>query len=125
MADILIRMEMPKTCSQCPMCYDYMMCKLNHFAFWNTNEPFDCCDDRLAGCPLHELPEHGDLVEAKSVCDTIDRFLGYLDEDMIFRIKYKLSQDCPVIVPSNKDDLHTMDEFMCGQECGNPEDGSL
>lgn len=56
-----------------------------------------------SGLEIVELPEHGDLVEAKSVCDTIDRFIGYLDEDMIFRIKLKLNQDAPVVIQSNKE----------------------
>ena len=104
MADILIRVEMPKTCSQCPMCYDYMMCKLNHFAFWNTNEQFDCCNERLAGCPLVELPEHGDLIDR-------DAFRAeneyYMNREFI-NPKYEdtlddLLKDAPVVIPSNKE----------------------
>ena len=99
MADILIRMEMPKTCSQCPMCYDYMMCKLNHFAFWNTNEPFDCCDERLAGCPLDELPEHGDLVSKDDVMNAI---LGEPPEAHYPSWYASIVNEIPAIVPSNK-----------------------
>ena len=58
MSDILIKgMEMPKTCSQCPLCYDYMMCSLRDGRFSHMGEPFDCCEMRLADCPLVELPE--------------------------------------------------------------------
>ena len=109
MADILIRgMEMPKTCSQCPMCYDYMMCKLNHFVFWNTNEPFDCCDDRLAGCPLVELPEHGDLIDICNAENAMFALGNYHLND------YKqgwndgikaVIENAPVVIPSNKEDV--------------------
>ena len=45
MPDLLILdMEIPKTCSQCPMCYDYMMCRPLNFHFAEM-ESFDCCDE--------------------------------------------------------------------------------
>lgn len=51
-----------------------------------------------------ELPEHWDLISLKDAKTVIDRFLGYLDEEMIYRIKYKLNQDCPVIIPASKEE---------------------
>jgi len=68
MPDILIRgMEMPKTCSQCPLCYDYMMCSLRDGRFSRMGESFDCCEMRLADCPLIELPPHGDLIDMDKI----------------------------------------------------------
>ena len=68
MPDILIRgMEMPKTCSQCPLCYDYMMCSLREGRFSHMGESFDCCEMRLADCPLVELPPHGDLIDMDKI----------------------------------------------------------
>lgn len=68
MPDILIRgMEMPITCSQCPLCYDYMMCSLRDGRFSHMGESFDCCEMRLADCPLVELPPHGDLIDMDKI----------------------------------------------------------
>ena len=64
MSDILIRgVEMPTTCSECYLCYDYMMCRPLGISFYSDDESFDCCEERLKECPLVELPEHGDLID--------------------------------------------------------------
>ena len=60
--------------------------------------------NRIKELPTIELPPHGDLISLKDAETVIDRFLGYLDEEMIYRIKYKLNQDCSIIVPANKED---------------------
>ena len=44
------------------------------------------------------------MISLKDAKTVIDRFLGYLDEEMIYRIKYKLNQDCTVIVPASKEE---------------------
>lgn len=99
MTDILIRMEMPKTCSQCPAfnC-DYMLC--NILSIYHH----DYYDSRIDGCPLVELPEHGDLISLDDAKTVITRFLGYIDDDLVFRMKFMLGKDCPVIVPPNKEE---------------------
>lgn len=33
-------------------------------------------------------------IKLKDALSVIDRFLGYLDQDMIYRIKHKLEKDC-------------------------------
>ena len=115
MADILIRgMEMPKTCSQCPLCYDYMMCSLRDGRFSHMGESFDCCEMRLADCPLVELPEHGDLIDRgeivahyrKCECNLgSDRHLEFLtvhdwiEEGIVYDLLI-----ASVIVPSNKEE---------------------
>lgn len=33
-------------------------------------------------------------IKLKDVEKVIDRFAGYLDDDMIYRIKYKINHDC-------------------------------
>ena len=42
-------------------------------------------------------------IDIKDAYKVIDRFLGYLDEEMIYRIKFKLNQDCPTadVVPKS------------------------
>lgn len=52
---ILIKMEMPKSCSDCPMCCDYYYCNLARRGFGEA----DCVEIRMDWCPLIELPPHG------------------------------------------------------------------
>lgn len=42
------------------------------------------------------------LIDADKVNETIDRFIGYLDEDMILRIKMKISAIPTVERPQDK-----------------------
>lgn len=120
MADILIRMEMPQNCLFCPC------------SFWDEKTLALWChalstyDDNLVAenvtaieahsgkpskakrpgwCPLVELPEHGDLISLDDAKTVITRFLGYIDDDLVFRMKFMLGKDCPVIVPSNKEEI--------------------
>lgn len=37
------------------------------------------------------------LIDADKVNETIDRFIGYLDEDMILRIKIAIKKDVPTL----------------------------
>lgn len=85
MADILIRgMEMPKTCADC---HDADL--PTAIAFLGTKCP------RATGCPIHELPEHGDLIDKYRI-PYRDTYGGLIAEkDVIDRL--------PVIVPSNKE----------------------
>ena len=108
MADILIRMEMPQSCSDCPMCYDMIECTVSPLRFWYgrpENEQFDFCNERHPACPLVELPEHGDLIDR-------DAFRAeneyYLNREFI-NPKYEdtlddLLKDAPVVIPSNKEE---------------------
>lgn len=56
MTDIVIQgMEMPESCSDCPMCYDQMECTVSPLGFWRgrpENEQFDFCKERHPNCPL-------------------------------------------------------------------------
>lgn len=65
---ILIRgMEMPKSCSDCPLCYGMMECSISDIKFFNVKEQvFDfrtSCTERHPNCPLVFVPPHGDLVD--------------------------------------------------------------
>ena len=97
MPDILIRgMEMPKTCSQCPLCYDYMMCSLRDGRFSRMGESFDCCEMRLADCPLIELPPHGDLISKQTALAALYSDYAYAAMDVI--------EEVPVVVPAERSD---------------------
>ena len=99
MADILIRMEMPKSCG---------FCELRYFDGDADCCPFvgDACGygTRHVDCPLHELPEHGDLIDRDAVldgeCDIISSD-GYYAE---FGFSRDMLRCMPAIVPSNKED---------------------
>ena len=85
MADILIRMEMPESCEGCPIYdSDYGICNFLSVYYQEDNE------GRINGCPLHELPEHGCLIDRDA-----------LPQD---RVEWDDVVNAPVIVPSNKEE---------------------
>lgn len=109
MPDLLILdMEIPKTCSQCPICYDYMMCRLLNFPFAEM-ESFDCCDDRLGGCPLIQVPERTTGFSPYEVCDALVE-AGQHDKKFKIgdTIKYSPSEVCDILMKrrSNDAEIH-------------------
>ena len=46
---LLIDMDMPKCCSDCPLMYDYLECSVTKKRLKSTME-----NERLADCPLSE-----------------------------------------------------------------------
>lgn len=53
-------MEMPKNCSDCPMCYDMMECTVAEpiIAFFKEElDKFDFCTERHPRCPLVQVEE--------------------------------------------------------------------
>lgn len=90
MADILVRgMEMPKSCSDCPM----YTCMHNH-----------------ADCHLVELPEHGDLIDRDAFREDMTAWLNWCSKMWItpteIDVWEKLMETldiAPAIVPSNKE----------------------
>jgi hypothetical protein len=72
-----------------------------------SNEKITSWDDMKAGCPLHELPEHGDLISADDVQHVLDNLLKRTDDDAAIDF-LKWAKDCarvlPKIVPSNKEE---------------------
>lgn len=101
MADILIRgMEMPKGCAECKLNSDTICVLINGCIYDESNG-----SNRRPDCPLHELPEHGDLIDR-------DAFRAeneyYLNREFI-NPKYEdtledLLKDAPVVIPSNKEE---------------------
>ena len=65
MADILIRMEIPEGCLSCNLRatsgLDEWMCMVNRMRFPSWEDGWNGDKYRHVDCPLHELPEHGDL----------------------------------------------------------------
>lgn len=65
---VLIKgMEMPPTCSECRLAYDFMACGVTGNRWYdqdNIDASFDSNNARLPDCPLKEIPEHhGNLID--------------------------------------------------------------
>lgn len=59
-------------------------------------------------------------IKLKDVEKVIDKFAGYLDDDMIYRIKYKINHDCQLFeefTPKGKW-VHIGGDEWCCSECG-------
>ena len=99
MADILIRgMDKPFNCFACDLSY-------------LRGERLFCCVTKdevirykiASDCPLHELPEHGDLIEAEPIkrfiTDGLNRKeFGYDQIQVLTEVEY-----APVIAPADKE----------------------
>ena len=106
MADILIRdMEMPKHCIDCPCMVDKYSGDNCCLQSEEANEKITSWDDMKAGCPLVELPEHGNLIDRDAFREENEY---YLHREFI-NPKYEdtlddLLKDAPVIVPASKEE---------------------
>ena len=65
--------------------------------------------DRRVDCPLIPVPPHGRLIDEADVFSVFDRLAGYLDDDMIFRIKYLIHRDCPTVIPASAREVREND----------------
>ena len=64
---VLIKMDMPKSCSECPCEYDSFRCNVTGTKFWDI-EDFDVFTQRLPNCPLVEIKiPHGRLIDAEQL----------------------------------------------------------
>lgn len=65
-----------------------------------------------------------EYIEREAAEKVIDRFAGYLDDDMIFRIKYALRKHIPAADVAPVRHGHWIEEYDCGyitphcSECG-------
>jgi len=103
MADILIRMEMPKGCKSCKLSSDNHCNATGQWLFSTDllRSGFNWKTCRLPDCPLHELPEHGDLVSKDDVMNAI---LGEPPEAHYPSWYASIVNEIPAIVPSNKEE---------------------
>lgn len=93
-------MAMPKSCLVCS-CTDteYGECVL---------DPEKRCPEdyhkRADWCSLVPVPEpHGDMKDINHINQVLDRFSGYLDDDMIYRLKIAIGRDAPTIIPASEE----------------------
>lgn len=77
MSILIKNMEMPKNCSDCPLNYDQMACKVTGTRWWSDTMVlmgFDSDKERLYDCPLVEIPTlHSDLVDRNKLLAEYDR----------------------------------------------------
>ena len=71
---ILIKdMNIPSSCSDCPLNYDMMSCIITGTRWWSDRimlMDFDCDNERLYDCPLIEVPTpHGRLIDADKLLE--------------------------------------------------------
>ena len=99
MSDILIRMEMPKTCADChdadlPTAIAWLGAKCPWAHGIIDPGVYDLRHGRHPNCPLVELPEHGDLIDRDALCD------GLVSNHPV--VIYASNE--PVVIPSSKEE---------------------
>ena len=106
-------MEMPKSCSACPMLdwdLDYIKCKVTGRHFKVKEEPFGA--RRVDDCPLVPVPPHGRLIDADALRQTMYHEAFETDSPMQkwdsgCWIRYKMFENAeetaPTIIPTDKD----------------------
>ena len=104
MAGILIRMEMPRNCFECPLFTNCDACEGHECGcglLGGIGYEEDISEDRRRDdCPLVELPEHGDLIDRSKlpfVCG------GTTPMEMDYVRRYVVD-GMPVVIPANKED---------------------
>ena len=90
MSKLIVEMEIPTVCDECPMMYDGIVCAATGTEVYPNNQArilkngreFDPCENRLDDCPIcGVLPdEHGDLVDYDEVEKEFNRLLTYMEE---------------------------------------------
>ena len=77
----------PENCDICPIFLVFTTCGLDR-----------------DHCMFQEVPEpHGDMKDINHINQVLDRFSGYLDDDMIYRLKIAIGRDAPTIIPESKE----------------------
>ena len=104
MPDILIRMEMPKSCADChdadlPTAIAWLGAKCPWAHGIIDPGVYDLRQDRHPNCPLHELPEHGDLIEKDLVLEYPTEW--FYDDPYISLSDIKAA---PVVIPAERSD---------------------
>ena len=103
MAEILIRgMKMPKSCKECDLFVNCDSCEgwqclcviLGQIGYYES-VPNDC---RLEGCPLDEIPPHGDLIDKKELLKELHQ--GCTIPSLVPALPIF---EAPVVIPASKE----------------------
>lgn len=94
-------MEMPKSCSDCPMLdwdLDYIKCKVTWRHFKVKEEPFGA--RRVDDCPLISVPEpHGDLIDRNVLREVVKKHATPSDAWV-----FSLIRTAPTVIPASEED---------------------
>lgn len=108
MSVLIDGMDMPKSCAECRLKHyglEGLKCSAKKRMFYRgrdiSNVVDECTAFRHPCCPL--IPIKGRLIYENDVCNIIDRFIGYLDDDMVFRIKTAIKCHTKSVVKSEED----------------------
>ena len=77
MSEFLVKMDTPNRCCDCPMCYDYMLCRLTGKTFGEI----DCVELIADWCPIIKLHPHGRLIDADALFNNLERTGWYDNAD--------------------------------------------
>lgn len=109
MPDILIRMEMPKSCADChdadlPTAIAWLEAKCPYAYGMNKPGVYDLRHKRHPDCPLVELPPHGDLIDQEKIYAEAVELSGPITGDGWDNFGvYDLIKRQPVIVPAKRE----------------------
>lgn len=100
MSVIVKGMQMPPTCSECQLAYDFMACVVTGNRWYdqdNIDAGFDSDNARLPDCPLKEIPEnHGRLIDEDALLreSLADGAYGYVSTKQIY--------DAPTVIEADR-----------------------
>lgn len=110
MSKLIVEMEIPTVCDECPMMYDGIVCAATGTEVYPNNQArilkngreFDPCENRLDDCPIvGVLPEeHGDLVDADAIYERAGQKKGEADPLALVRELWS----APVIIAAERKD---------------------
>lgn len=104
MSILINNMNISKSCEDCEL--REMASRYSTFGPFNVCPYFDKDVSReitnsikREDCPIVDVSKpHGRLIDENDVLNVIERFLGYLDEDIIYRIKYAITHHIPTVI---------------------------
>jgi len=102
---ILINMEMPESCEQCPVCHEYQTlwfvacgCKIT----MKTREVY--CDTRPDCCPLVDVPDkHGRLIDADALFEKAYKAYGMDADETETNFFLDIINNAPTVIPADKE----------------------
>ncbi len=110
---VLIRGEkMPKSCGECQSTLGLFSSKCPLFKDFPKKFDYDSeigNKGRYAGCPLVEIPPHGDLIDRNKLIKSLGHEWDVCMDDTEFtnKIVWKTIENEPTVIESEEDDEHT------------------
>lgn len=105
--EILIKgMKMPKSCFDCPFMYHRTLCAANAKLVFDDRN-YSELKGRYDGCPLIEIPDHGDLIETDAAIDELReriRANGYTNVALVSELNRSIGylMRLPAVIPAER-----------------------